>query len=279
MARWIVIDCYSDKDLRNPMPHKYLLEKGLNKEEIDALTYFNENNWWTKYIIEKQEGIMIYVMNDDYISPKNYFYQKNLILACDSNRLNSFVNYTTDRYLVWKDFRTEIKYILERFIKEFMFSFRSTHQDNNWKVVDVTTEEVCDECGIIVKKGSLRREHNRGRWATSLVCEECILQKAKKSETNGGYIYFIREAQTGLVKIGRSTDVERRVQSLQISTPFDLEVVFKFYSDDYYLLETNCHNFFKSKKVRGEWYRLSEKDIECIKLYYLLLEKLKNKNV
>lgn len=86
--------------------------------------------------------------------------------------------------------------------------------------------------------------------------------KQRKQET--GHVYLIKSSE-GYYKIGRSKNVQQRISTLGVQLPFDIEVLHTIKSDDYRLLETELHELFAPKWVRGEWFALSPDDIEYIK--------------
>lgn len=82
-----------------------------------------------------------------------------------------------------------------------------------------------------------------------------------------GYVYLIREP-FGRVKIGKTTDVERRISALNCGSPYELELLIAIPCDDMRKLENSFHERFAEKRVRREWFELSENDVsEVIKQY------------
>jgi hypothetical protein len=80
------------------------------------------------------------------------------------------------------------------------------------------------------------------------------------------HLYFIREVGTSYVKIGISSDPDGRLGDLQTGTPHDL---FLEYSIGPFRppsaagkWEEKLHRHLKSRHVRGEWYWLSEDEVE-----------------
>lgn len=70
----------------------------------------------------------------------------------------------------------------------------------------------------------------------------------------------------GYYKIGKtSCDIGDRLSGLQTGNPFPLTVVANIVRTDSSGLEVYLHNRFKHKRVRGEWFSLSDSDIEYIK--------------
>lgn len=83
------------------------------------------------------------------------------------------------------------------------------------------------------------------------------------------YIYFIREVNSHYVKIGYANDPVKRVGELQIGNPHDLIIAHAIQVADAATAKRIEHVFhvrFQSALVRGEWYVLSERDLEDVKL-------------
>ncbi len=94
------------------------------------------------------------------------------------------------------------------------------------------------------------------------VCIDCTPRKTMRPAC----IYLISGA--GLVKIGIAIDVSKRLASLNIGSPVDLSVTYWFWSEDCQFDENYLHKIFKDKRIKGEWFDLSEQDIEWIKVNY-----------
>lgn len=84
--------------------------------------------------------------------------------------------------------------------------------------------------------------------------------KAKRS----GFVYIL-QSDRGLYKIGRTVDPASRAKTFGIQLPFEVEFVLLIKSDDYSGLEARLHERFAKKRVNGEWFKLSGKDIEELK--------------
>lgn len=70
----------------------------------------------------------------------------------------------------------------------------------------------------------------------------------------------------GYYKIGKtSCSINDRLASLQTGNPFPLNVIANIVRTDSSGLELYLHNKFRHKRVRGEWFNLSNSDIEYIK--------------
>ena len=79
-----------------------------------------------------------------------------------------------------------------------------------------------------------------------------------------GFVYFI-EAENGLVKIGRSDDISRRFADLVFMSPVRLYLRHAIKASNYVRAERHLHNQFSMKRDHGEWFRLSEDELEWVK--------------
>lgn len=86
---------------------------------------------------------------------------------------------------------------------------------------------------------------------------------SKKKET---FIYFIRNTSNGLVKIGQSVSIERRLRTLQTAVgdcKLNIENKIRMSSGSRAkTLEKNIHKIFEKQRQQGEWFDVSSKSIE-----------------
>lgn len=87
----------------------------------------------------------------------------------------------------------------------------------------------------------------------------------EKIERVKGVVYFLKDKEVGLVKIGRTTDLEKRIKSLEYEYETNLELLAKLPSDNVVNLEKKMHLKFKESNFSGEWFKLSESDIQKIR--------------
>jgi hypothetical protein len=81
-------------------------------------------------------------------------------------------------------------------------------------------------------------------------------EKKKKS----GFIYLVR-ANTGEFKIGYSVDVQKRLKAFSVQPPFEYELIHSIPVDDMAQAELMLHEKFLDKRIRGEWFKLSDEDV------------------
>jgi hypothetical protein len=78
------------------------------------------------------------------------------------------------------------------------------------------------------------------------------------------YVYLIY-AETGQYKIGRTTNPHSRLASLQSSSPVKLKLLWYTESKNARQLEKDLHREFAPNHALGEWFNLSDQDVELIK--------------
>jgi hypothetical protein len=89
---------------------------------------------------------------------------------------------------------------------------------------------------------------------------------------NGGFVYVI--SMIGLHKIGRTNNISRRLKEFSIF-PEKAELVLLVPSKDSVALEDELHGLLAHKRVRGEWFKVDEKDLEWIRNFSIRYEGLK----
>lgn len=78
-----------------------------------------------------------------------------------------------------------------------------------------------------------------------------------------GHVYLLA-SELGPHKIGRAKEVGERLKTLAIQLPFDVSLAHHFPADDCVAAEAYLHGRFAEKRLRGEWFRLTEEDVEWI---------------
>ena len=98
-----------------------------------------------------------------------------------------------------------------------------------------------------------------------------------------GYVYLIGENdKDGRYKIGstRSNDLNKRLKQLQTGSSSKLYVKDYYETNNPFKLEKMLHNHFKSCNLIGEWFELSERNVEDFKGIcdnkIMIIESLKN---
>jgi hypothetical protein len=77
------------------------------------------------------------------------------------------------------------------------------------------------------------------------------------------HVYLIRAANS-LYKIGFASNIERRFNTLRAQSPIPLELVLHFNGENARELERELHDKFSDKRHHGEWFELSDEDLDYI---------------
>lgn len=96
---------------------------------------------------------------------------------------------------------------------------------------------------------------------------EALLEKASKRSATEGYIY-LAYCDTGHYKIGWSVDPDKRIKHFDTQMPVEVSMVHSFPTDNVRAAETFLHYLFQDKRINGEWFDLSESEIEFICAIY-----------
>lgn len=89
-----------------------------------------------------------------------------------------------------------------------------------------------------------------------------VISSAKKPKREYN-TYVCVDTCSGLFKIGRATDIEKRIKQLSVANQ-NLGVVLSIHGNH----ETELHHRYASKRVSSEWFKLSKEDIAEIKKEY-----------
>lgn len=84
-------------------------------------------------------------------------------------------------------------------------------------------------------------------------------QRAKRGE----FVYLMR-ADNGLTKIGLTDNLDRRVKSLQSSSPVEINLIGYIKTATAEMLEGELHNQFSKWRAHGEWFSLT--DEQCLQI-------------
>lgn len=75
-------------------------------------------------------------------------------------------------------------------------------------------------------------------------------------------VYFIRYKGLLPIKIGYSSDINKRIMSYKTTSPYDVEVLGIIESETAIKLEKYLHHKYINKKIKGEWFNITDKDVE-----------------
>jgi len=86
-------------------------------------------------------------------------------------------------------------------------------------------------------------------------------------------LYVINASGTSRYKIGFTKDLKSRLRSFRTAIPTKVDLIFYVWTTDYVYLEKLLHEDFKEMRVRGEWFELSNGDLDNLKSILQELDK------
>lgn len=91
------------------------------------------------------------------------------------------------------------------------------------------------------------------------------LSQRRKQYSRAGWIYLVKAEGLNQYKIGRSRTPNIRLRELQKQSPVSLTLIHLIECKDAGAAETYLHRRFAKRRVGGEWFELSSKDVAWIK--------------
>lgn len=85
----------------------------------------------------------------------------------------------------------------------------------------------------------------------------------KPHKKQPGYVYLL-QSESGLYKIGLTKDPRKRAKTFGVLLPFSVEFICLIKTEDMPVLEAELHQRYASKRLNGEWFRLSPEDVDYI---------------
>ena len=89
-----------------------------------------------------------------------------------------------------------------------------------------------------------------------------------------GYIYLLHAAKPfdECFKIGRTAKPQERLQTFAVKLPYKVTPLVVAKVEDMFAEEAWLHSQYSAARVAGEWFKLTERDVEIFKAYYLVIE-------
>jgi len=78
-----------------------------------------------------------------------------------------------------------------------------------------------------------------------------------------GYVYLLSFGEE--YKIGSSNNVERRFREIKTQMPYEGKIIHTITTGDPAGIEAYWHQYFKEKRLKGEWFKLSASEIKYFK--------------
>lgn len=80
-----------------------------------------------------------------------------------------------------------------------------------------------------------------------------------------GYVYFVQEYMNGSFKIGKTRNLEKRMNIFGVKLPFENKPIFLIKTGNHHQTEVAFHKHFTDKRLEGEWFALTKEDLAWIK--------------
>ena len=122
------------------------------------------------------------------------------------------------------------------------------------------------ENNIKINNLQLLQEHRMNHDYSIKECVYCVqnipCDLFVKTERNKieGYVYIIKQGE--YYKIGKTTNPTSRKKTYITENPNEVEYIDAVKCSDYSVAEVAAHDMFKDKNHRGEWFKLSQDDVE-----------------
>jgi hypothetical protein len=94
---------------------------------------------------------------------------------------------------------------------------------------------------------------------------EQIIASANLLGIAPGYVYFVQEYMTGSFKIGKTKNLEKRMNVFGVKLPFENKLIYLIKTGNHHQTEAAFHQHFSDKRLEGEWFALSKEDLAWIK--------------
>lgn len=124
-------------------------------------------------------------------------------------------------------------------------------------------EEFKDIDKLILPPNSYRRvnlnTYRLTKTQYDIIVDKLLYENTKKV-SDGIYIMKCNE----FYKIGMSSDIKKRLNSIQSSNPYPVSLEFNKKTSNSLSIEKQLHEIYKHKNIRGEWFKLVDNDIKDI---------------
>lgn len=132
---------------------------------------------------------------------------------------------------------------------------------NGFEYVSTDRESIKRLCVVLQKPFIPQQVKNLvNGWMTAKPKPKIVQPKKKPQSTN---IYVMRNSRNGYYKIGKSRNPRVRESTLQSEEP---EIELLFYWPGTIGDEQQLHSTFAGCRIRGEWFALTEQDVESLRV-------------
>lgn len=150
---------------------------------------------------------------------------------------------------------------LDNFLKEIIKDIDVSKKEVKYAVMNEVLSRQVALARILILKGLLKLVDEDPRKIIEASAWTLSMGK-EKDENVVGYIYIVESG--GYHKIGKAMSVRNRVGELQVGNPNPIQIVLQKEVVNVGQIEKDLLDLFKDKKVRGEWFQLTDEDIKLI---------------
>ncbi len=108
------------------------------------------------------------------------------------------------------------------------------------------------------KKKADRKAVEQQRHQSSMQSASTSIAKPETQPI--GSVYLLKAGP--FYKIGKSINFEKRLKQIKLQLPYPVEVVHTISTPEHSKLEAYWHQRFRSKRTNGEWFLLTDEDVE-----------------
>lgn len=113
------------------------------------------------------------------------------------------------------------------------------------------------------------------RFNTSIKRQTCFctsgfpVTEEPENLVNGDCVYILKYVGSkDIYKIGKTNNIRKRIKALSTASPYPIEVEHLIATEspqDSSLLEIELHDVFCHRRMNGEWFNLTEEDLDFVK--------------
>jgi hypothetical protein len=116
----------------------------------------------------------------------------------------------------------------------------------------------------VVEQVAKEREDREQKRAEQVAKERAEKEARRSQKTTDGYVYLVKEVNGTHHKIGRTAQPDNRLKTFNVKLPYQVKYHHLIRTSDMYRLERELHTHFADKRVDGEWFTLTDDDIQYI---------------
>lgn len=198
--------------------------------------------------------------NDGYVRLANSFLDSDLIRSLSGNAFKVYVYMRQWAYRKRKSNGQFLTYTLSM----VMNILNVSEPTANKAILELQSKK------IIKRLNNSRQERRATKWCfvgewSDEDEKHFYVPRAKNSQSqNIGYVYLVKLDK--YYKVGISVTPETRLKEFTL-LPYPLEEVFIVRVGNYKQVEEDLHKIFDKRRIRGEWFDLTDEDVSFIGNY------------